>query len=454
MPGKTLVVEDDVLVRTNLRERLEQDGHVVVEAATGGDALAALDGVELMLLDRELPDADGVELLRHVSTLACPPRVVMLTGRSDASGIVESMRLGAWDYVTKPYDIEAVAALVTRALAPTSTQVADEAASNVALERIRGSSPAIAAIKSLIVRMASSPSSTVLITGESGTGKDLAAKAIHAISDRASGPFINVTCSALPANLLESELFGHERGAFTDAKARKPGLIELADGGTLFLDELGELDVGLQAKLLRFLEDKTLRRVGGATDLRFDVRVIAATNVDLAKAVGARRFREDLYYRLAVLTLELPPLRERRGDIEELVDHFVARFADDFGDTRARRVTARAKQWLAARPWPGNVRELKNAVERAVLLAPGATLDIDDFTPIARPQTSDQPEVFPLPPAGVDLRELERSLVLQALTRARGNITRAGRLLGLNRDQVRYRLDKFNLRGEILATAD
>jgi DNA-binding NtrC family response regulator len=339
--------------------------------------------------------------------------------------------------------------LVQRALAPAGIDADQDGTSNQALEAIRGSSPAIAAIKSLIVRIARSPSSTVLITGESGTGKDLAAKAIHAISDRANGPFINVTCSALPANLLESELFGHERGAFTDARARKPGLIELAEGGTLFLDELGELDVGLQSKLLRFLEDKTLRRVGGATDLHFDVRVIAATNVDLAKAVAARRFREDLYYRLAVLTLELPPLRERRGDIEELVDHFVARFAEDFGDGRPRQITARAKQWLTARPWPGNVRELKNAVERAVLLARGPTLDLDDFMPIAGAQPTTQAEVFPLPPAGVDLRELERSLVLQALTRARGNITRAGRLLGLNRDQVRYRLDKFNLRGEL-----
>jgi two-component system response regulator AtoC len=454
MPGKTLVVEDDALVRTNLRERLEQDGFEVIEAATGVAALAALAGVDLVLLDRELPDLDGVEVLRHIATLAAPPRVMMLTGRCDAPGIVESMRLGAWDYVTKPFDVEAIVALVGRALAPTLREEVDVPAPNEALDRIRGSSPAVAAVKSLIARVARSPSSTVLITGESGTGKDLAAKAIHAISDRAKRPFVNVTCSALPANLLESELFGHERGAFTDAKTRKPGLIELADGGTLFLDELGELDIGLQSKLLRFLEDKTFRRVGGATDLHFDVRVIAATNVDLAKAVSGRRFREDLYYRLAVLTIELPPLRERRGDIDELVDHFVARFSSDFGDSRPHRVTARARRWLSERAWPGNVRELKNAVERAVLLAHGDALDIDDFTPTAGPAPTSEPDVFPLPPAGVDLRELERSLVLQALTRARGNITRAGRLLGLNRDQVRYRLDKFNLRGELVATPD
>ncbi|MFV8755152.1 sigma-54-dependent transcriptional regulator [Nannocystaceae bacterium ST9] len=452
MPGIILVVEHDGSVRTNLRERFERDGFTIRDAATGAAAIAIVADVDLVLLDRDLPDIDGIEVLRHVASLPAPPRVVMLTRRSDAPGIVESMRLGAWDYLTKPCELESLVALAIKALAPQRT-TSNPRASHDALDRIRGTSAAISAVKSLIVRVARSPSSTVLITGESGTGKDLAAKAIHALSTRAPGPFVNVTCSALPSNLLESELFGHERGAFTDAKVRKLGLVELADGGTLFLDELGELDIGLQSKLLRFLEDKTFRRVGGDVDLHADVRVIAATNVDLAKAASERRFREDLYYRLAVLTIELPPLRERRGDIDELVEHFVVRFAHEFGDARPRSVTETAKRSLRERAWPGNVRELKNAVERCVLLAQGDSLDLADFSPVSGPPPTPN-SVFPLPSSGVDLRELERSLVAQALKRTHGNITHAGRLLGLNRDQVRYRLEKFNLRAEFAALVE
>ena len=309
-----------------------------------------------------------------------------------------------------------------------------------------GSSPQMLRAKALLARVASTRASTVLITGESGTGKDLVAKAMHACSQRRGGPFVNVTCSALPAHLLESELFGHERGAFTDAKARKLGLVEQADGGTLFLDEMGEMDLLLQAKLLRVLEDKTFRRIGGTVDLRADVRVVAATHVDLRAAVAERRFREDLYYRLAVLTVHLPALRERSGDIRELASLFTQRFAREFGSP-ARVVTPAALRMLECHAWRGNVRELKNTIERAVLLARGPVLDVGDFE-LEGTASTDAPPSIRLPERGIDLAELERSLVMQALTRCHGNLTHAARLLGLNRDQVRYRIEKFRLRGE------
>jgi DNA-binding NtrC family response regulator len=380
----------------------------------------------------------------------------MLTGDADVSSVVQAMRLGASDYVTKPFRMQALADTVQRTLDGRELGARYGAAHDDALddpdelETIVGASPALMRAKSLLRRIATSPASTVLITGESGTGKDLAAKAVHACSHRAGGPFVNVTCSALPSNLLESELFGHERGAFTDAKTRKLGLVEQANGGTLFLDEMGEMEPGLQAKLLRFLEDKAFRRVGGTQDIRSDARVIAATNVDLPAAVAQKRFREDLYYRLAVLTVSLPPLRERPGDVPRLARHFLATFAERFGKP-LHDITPRAMQLLEQHAWPGNIRELKNTLERATLLAHGEVLDRQDLELTPSASASQSSSTLELPPSGLDLRELERTLVSQALRRCRGNVTRAGRLLGLNRDQVRYRVDKFGLRGELTA---
>jgi DNA-binding NtrC family response regulator len=372
--------------------------------------------------------------------------VVMMSAQSDADAVVEAMRMGATDYLAKPFDADDLTRVVDRALAvslPRGSFARVVAAP--ALGTIIGLSPAMLRTKELLARVAQSPASTVLITGESGTGKDLAAKAIHAASLRAAQPFVNVTCSSLPEQLLESELFGHEKGSFTDAKSRKLGLVEQADGGTLFLDEMGEMDVGLQSKLLRFLEEHAFRRVGGNADIQTDVRVIAATNVDLPRAVAERRFREDLYYRLAVLTVVIPPLRERTPDIPLLADYFVTRFSREFRKPISG-ITSVARRWMQTHPWPGNVRQLRNAIERAVLLARGDELDIGDFA-LVQPLDASSPDVgFLLPPAGIRLQDLERSLVQQALVRSRGNITAAGRLLGLNRDQVRYRIAKFSLR--------
>jgi transcriptional regulator with GAF, ATPase, and Fis domain len=305
-----------------------------------------------------------------------------------------------------------------------------------------GESPQLRDFKGLLARVAASPSSTVLLTGESGTGKDLSAKILHFMSSRASSPFVNITCSALPATLSESELFGHERGAFTDAKQQKKGLFEQADGGTVFLDEIGEMEPALQAKLLRFLEERTFRRVGGSADVRVDVRVIAATNHDLEAEVRAGRFRQDLFYRLNVLPLRLPPLRAHVDDIPALVAFYVDIFNREFKKD-VRGVSAAALRLLVDYRWPGNVRELRNAVERAMLLADGDTLSPVDF-PIAATGGS-LGHAIELPPNGVDLEEVERGLVLQALERTGWNQTRAAKLLGLNRDQIHYRIEKFKL---------
>jgi transcriptional regulator with PAS, ATPase and Fis domain len=297
-------------------------------------------------------------------------------------------------------------------------------------------------VKATLRKIAGSPATTVLLTGESGTGKDLAAQALHHDSSRAGSPFMVITCSAIPESLLESELFGHERGAFTDARQQRKGLLELADRGTVFLDEVAEMAPSLQAKLLRFLEEKTFKRVGGSRDLRVDVRVVAATNRDLREEVSSGRFREDLFYRLNVLPVRLPALRERRGDVPLLAAHFLEIFARDFRRL-VRTIGPGALELLETYRWPGNVRELKNAVERAVLLCEGDALLERDFRML--PATLPVRPDFRLPDEGLAFTELERDLVRQALERAGGNQTRAATLLGMSRDQIRYRVEKFGL---------
>jgi transcriptional regulator with PAS, ATPase and Fis domain len=297
-------------------------------------------------------------------------------------------------------------------------------------------------LRALLQRIASSPASTVLLTGESGTGKDLAAKVIHFNSERAARPFMNITCSALPEALLESELFGHERGAFTDARQQKTGLLESAEGGTVFLDEIGEMVPALQAKLLRFLEEKSFKRVGGSADIRVDVRVIAATNRDLEDAVSEGKFRADLYYRLNVMQVQLPALREHGSDIPLLVSFYIDQFNREFRK-QVRGVSAEALELLRGYSWPGNVRELRNAVERAMLLADDEWLEPTHFPiSVSRRTTAG---AYDLPDEGVSLEQVERNLVIQALTRTGWNHTKAAALLGLNRDQIRYRIEKFGL---------
>ena len=442
-----LVVDDEQLIRWSLVERLRDEGHDVVEAATGAEALErCTDDVDLVLLDFRLPDGDGLTLLRQMRRQHPDVVVIMMTAYTSVDTAVQAMKEGAYHYVGKPFNLDEVAVLVQKALETTALRREVRAlragqAEQYDLDRIVGDSPVMQQLKGLLTKVAVSPASTVLLTGESGTGKDLAAKVIHHLSSRAGRPFMNITCSALPEQLLESELFGHERGAFTDARHQKRGLLESADGGTVFLDEIGEMVPALQAKLLRVLEEKAFKRVGGAADVRVDVRVIAATNRNLEEAVAQGKFREDLYYRLNVLPVVLPSLREHPGDIPQLVIYYVAAFSREFRK-QVRGVTTEALERLQRHGWPGNIRELRNAVERAVLLAETDRLGPEHFPMLSsRPATSG----FELPPNGVNLDELERDLVAQALTRSGGNQTRAAALLGLNRDQIRYRIEKYGL---------
>jgi two-component system, NtrC family, response regulator AtoC len=449
MPNATiLVVDDEELIRWSLSERLKAEGYHVLEAETGAGALEKLpDGVDLVLLDYRLPDTDGVSVLRKIKEADPDILVILLTAYATVDTAVEAMKLGAYHFANKPFNLEEVVSTVERALETTRLrrevrQYRTNAARPYNLHSIVGSSPAITSLRHLVARIATSPTSTVLLTGESGTGKDLVAKVIHYCSDRAARPFMNITCSALPEQLLESELFGHERGAFTDARLQKRGLLETADGGTVFLDEIAEMVPALQAKLLRFLEEKAFKRVGGAADIRVDVRVVAATNRNLEEEVAKGRFRSDLFYRLNVLPISLPPLRGHPEDIPLLVEYFIDVFNADFRK-RVLGASPSAYAVLQRYGWPGNVRELRNVVERAMLLSDGDRLEARDFSALTAAASSGGE--IELPPNGVDLEQLERNLVIQALRRAGGNQTRAAALLGLNRDQIRYRIDKFGL---------
>lgn len=468
---RILVVDDEKLIRMTLRSRLEKDGYEVHEAETGAAALSLLqeEEPELVLLDYRLPDTDGIEVLRRIRELRPDVPVLLMTAYSSVGSAVEAMKLGAYDYLDKPVRTEDLMAAIAKALETTRLRREvrhhrSEQERLYGIANIVGRSKPMQAVLQMVRKVADSAATTVLVQGESGTGKDLVAKAIHYASSRADKPFMNITCSALPDTLLESELFGHERGAFTDARQQKKGLLELADGGTVFLDEIGDMGLGLQAKLLRFLEEKTFKRVGGVRDIQVDVRIIAATNRDLDRAAREGAFREDLYYRLKVIPIVLAPLRERREDIPELVHHFLEQFNRELKKS-TRRVTPEAMACLVRYQWPGNVRELRNVIERVMILENREELDVTDLPeeivqgpgpPPASGEEGEEAEAeeaasgapgldLELPPGGVSLRAVERELVRLALERTRGNQSRAARLLRISRDALRYKVKKFGL---------
>jgi DNA-binding NtrC family response regulator len=452
MRSKLLVVDDERLIRWSLEQTLAKAGYEVSTASTGDAAIASVreDLPDLVLLDLKLPDTSGLQVLRQLKELAPHVQVLIMTAYADVGTAVEAMKLGAYDYLPKPIDFENLAVTVRNALEASQLKRRVQLLSEKHLypyrfERIVGRSQALQEVIAVARKVARSEATTVLIQGESGTGKDVLAKAIHYEGARAEQPFMEIACTAMPETLLESELFGHERGAFTDAKTQKKGLLELAQGGTLFLDEIGDMSVGLQAKLLRVLEERRFRRVGGTRDISVDIRVVAATNRDLRQAAESGVFRKDLYYRLQVVTITIPPLRERREDILLLARHFLEHFGHEF-KKRLPRLSGEAERLLVQYDWPGNVRELRNVIERAMILEDAGDLLPAHLPPeISRLTATALPPVpkFHLPEAGLVLEEVEREFVRQALELTQGNQTRAARLLGLTRDEIRYRVKKF-----------
>ena len=454
-----LVVDDDEAIRWTLREALQSWSFTPVEAGSVAEAVKQFKA-ELpaaVLLDIDLPDGSGLDVLRELKHEHPETIVIMITGNVQIENTISALRGGAYDFIAKPINLEELRitirnALEARHLRREVAQVRKERAREFNFSQIVGESPAMKKMLSLAAKVAESEVSSVLLQGESGTGKDLVAKAIHYGSERADGPFVAVNCAALPATLIESELFGYEKGAFTDAKARKEGLFEQAEGGTLLLDEIGELELSLQAKLLRVLEEGAFRRVGGLRDIPLDVRVLAASNRDLKAESEAGRFRLDLYYRLSIIQIDIPPLRERGDDVLLLSQHYIETIGSKLRRRKITGLSPEATTVFRNYDWPGNVRELRNVIERALILE-----DADQITTeylpdsllapprIAQSQSSgtDGSTLFVLPNEGISLDEAELSFVRQAIQRSGGNQTRAAELLGISRDQLRYRLKKL-----------
>jgi DNA-binding NtrC family response regulator len=450
---RILVVDDEKLIRWSIRTRLQDEGFVVAEAETGKAAFALLEDedCDLMILDYRLPDTTGLQILERVRQGMPEVTVVMMTAYGTVESAVQAMKLGAFDYLTKPVNLDELTVVVQKALETTRLRREVHRLRSEQREfhgdiRIIGRSAAMHDVLEMVRKICASQATTVLLEGESGTGKNVVAKAIHYGSPRAERPFVNITCSALTETLLESELFGHERGAFTDAKSQKKGLLALADGGTAFLDEIGEMGLAMQAKMLRFLEEKTFKRVGGTRDIHVDVRIIAATNRDLEEAVRSGRFREDLYYRLQVIPIRLPALRERRDDIPILVQHFLDHFNQEFRKSTLE-VEPAAMDRLMAYDWPGNIRELRNVIERIMILETKDRIERSDLpVGIQRERVDNGPaDSAPVPVGAMTLEQMERTAILQALDREGHNQVRAARLLGISRDTLRYRMKKFGM---------
>jgi len=447
---RILIIEDEKLIRWSLRQRFAEEGYLVDDAENAAEGLERLSRFtyDLVMLDYKLPDMSGLDVLRRIREDDQDIVVLIMTAYSSVENAVEAMRLGAYDYVSKPFKMDALMLTVNKALETTrlKREVRDlrsQMHKKFGFDRILGRCPAMLRLFELMRDVAASGASTIFLRGESGTGKDLVAKSIHYNSDRANRPFMNITCTAITESLLESELFGHERGAFTDAKQLKKGLLEMADGGTVFLDEVGDMPPSLQAKLLRFLEEKTFRRVGGVQDIEVDVRIIAATNRDVHKLLEEGKFREDLFYRLNIIPIDLPPLRERGNDIILLAEYYLDAYAREF-KRDIRSLSPPAVEKLMSYTWPGNVRELRNIIERSVLLCKQPAIGPDDLV-LGRGSPEHQHYAFDLPPGGISLQTVEEQLVRQALAQTGDNQTKAAKLLHLSRDQLRYRMERYGL---------
>ena len=454
------------MIRWSLGEALRGWGFEPIEAETVSAALAAFEAESpaAVLLDINLPDGSGLDVLRKVRQQQPDAVVIMITANVLVDETIAALRGGAYDFIGKPINLEELHVAIRNGIEANRLRkevnlFRRERAQQFSFDQIVGDSPTMREMLALAHKVAESEVSSVLLQGESGTGKDLVAKAIHYHSTRSENPFVAINCAAIPGTLIESELFGYEKGAFTDAKARKEGMFEQAEGGTLFLDEIGELELSLQAKLLRVLEEGSFRRVGGLKDLPLDVRVIAASNRDLKTEGEAGRFRADLFYRLSVIQIDIPPLRDRGDDIRVLAEHYMSNFK-----SRLRKnidsIDPEALAAFRAYQWPGNVRELRNVIERAMILEDGDEITVKylprglvaDSRAGSEGHAGVRPDQIRLPRDGVSLEEVEMSLVRQALEQSRGNQTKAAELLDISRDQLRYRMKKLEDVGAAAAT--
>jgi DNA-binding NtrC family response regulator len=455
--GRILIVDDEVNARTALAEILRDEGYAVETAADGFKALPKLDEFEpdVLLTDLKMPGMDGLELMRKAAERDQDCVVVVMTAYGAVDTAVKAMREGAADYVTKPVNVEELSIVLQREierrrLRLETKQLRERLHQRHRISSIVGTSPPMQQVFDTVLQVAPSKAS-VLITGESGTGKELVAAAIHEHSTRASGPFVKLHCAALAETLLESELFGHERGSFTGAVARRDGRFQQADRGTLFLDEIGEISPATQVKLLRFLQEHELERVGGNQTIKVDVRVIAATNRDLLARVKDGKFREDLYYRLNVVTIDIPPLRARPSDVALLAAHFLERYARENGKTISG-FTDEALERLVRYPWPGNVRELENAVERAVVVARGERIRPEELSPSIM-ASKGLPEGMP-PIPGSTLAALEQYAILKTLEHTGGSTTRAAEILEISPRKIQYKLHEYQDDGKKPAASD
>ena len=452
-PARILVVDDERSMREFLEILFRREGYQVTTARDVESALLAIGGedFDLVISDVQMPGASGIDLLREIKAQSPETVVIMITAFAKTESAIEAMKQGAYDYINKPFKTDEVTLVVEKALekrllSTENQRLRSELRREKRQRGMVGTGAAMQGVYDLIAQVAGTRT-TVLVSGESGTGKELVARAIHDQSDRSDGPFVAVNCGAIPENLLESELFGHVKGAFTGAVDNKPGLFEVADGGTLLLDEIGELPQSLQVKLLRAIQEKQIRRVGGNTDTRVDTRIVAATNRDLREEAAAGRFREDLYYRLNVIQISLPPLRQRMEDVPVLVQHFAEKYAAEVGHA-VPEFSEEVMRRIMAYSFPGNVRELENTVERAVALARDGRVDVN-VLPAAVLESPPAAPGIELPSEGESLDDMlngfERSMLSEALTRAGGVKKRAAQLLGISFRSFRYRLDKLGL---------
>lgn len=451
-----IIVDDDIGIRTLLKESLESDGHETFGFISAEEALGHLGRYDpdLILLDLNLPGIHGFDFLQKINTMNLSIPVVVVTSNSDVASAVKAMKLGACDYICKPFNLDELSVIIQKVIESKTkddhiaflrrkSQYSDS-------ERIVGDSLPMQDVFKFIEHVARTSKTTVLIRGETGTGKELVAKAIHYQSDRANKPFIDINCSAFNENLLEAELFGYEPGAFTDAKHRKKGLLELAHQGTFFLDEIGDMAIGLQAKILKVIEKQSFRRLGGTQEIRVDTRIISATSRNLEEGIKKKTFREDLYYRLNVATITLPPLRERNDDVLALADFFLQVYNHEF-KKNITGFSADVKTLLTKYTWPGNVRELRNAIEKAVLFETSAQVTLNNFK-IAGLENSKSinfltsPSNFILPLDGISLKEIEKALIENALISTRGNQSKAAKLLKISRETFKYRMKKYGVR--------